>query len=436
MATKPIPTPGPQSGWRALRALLRQGHPLAALEVFHAELGDVFQTHLPGFSAIFLVGPQAAHFLLAQARDAFLWRNERDPVTLLLRHGVLVEDGQTHDDLRHMLSPPLHRRMLASYLEQMVHSAAEVSTTWGDSGVVDMLVAMRRVALLTLMRTLYRIDFRADMATLWKPILDNIRYISPGLWMFWHDVPRPQYRRSLKRMDAYLYRIIRERRLSLPSEDHPPSDMLGSLIALGLDDDWIRDQLLTMLIAGHDTVTALMAWALYLLSTHPEARERAESEAEALFPAEGVPEIETLNRLTYLEAVLREALRLYPPIHLGNRLAARDITFEGYLIPRGSRVIYSIYLTQRHPRYWEQPHSFIPERHLGGKRPPPYTWLAFGGGPRNCIGAAYGFMEAKVVLAYVLKHYTIGRPLKAVHPSMGATLEPHPGVIVPVRRKG
>jgi cytochrome P450 len=135
-----------------------------------------------------------------------------------------------------------------------------------------------------------------------------------------------------------------------------------------------------------------------------------------------------------LGQVIKESLRLYPPIHLGSRLAAQDLEYDGYHIPAGERVIYSIYLTQRRAEDWPNPDCFDPLRHGIADRPAAYTWLPFGGGARNCIGAAYGQMEAKVVLSYVLRHFRLEWMGKKVTPHMGATLEPHPGVWMRVTR--
>lgn len=135
-----IPSPRLETSLRALRCLTRERHPLAAMQVFHEELGDVFRIPLPGFSPVVMVGPQAAHFVLVEARGELRWRNENDPVTRLLSHGILVEDGEEHDRLRHALSPALHRRVLAGYAGEMWRSAQQVCDAWQPGGVVDMLV--------------------------------------------------------------------------------------------------------------------------------------------------------------------------------------------------------------------------------------------------------------------------------------------------------
>lgn len=409
-----------------MQAILREGHPLAALQVFHAELGDIFQINLPGFSPVVLVGPQAARFVLVEGRNALRWRNENDPVVTLLRHGVLVEDGEAHDELRRLMNPPLHKKMLESYLQVMLEAIQQVSAGWKPGMQLDMLVEMRKIALLILVGTLFKADYAYELKRLWRAVIDTIRYISPGIWMLWRKAPRWGYQAGIQRLDDYLYRLIRERRALLVTQDTQPQDLLGILIISGMQDDLIRDQLLTMLIAGHDTSTALLAWSWYLLGSHPQVYRQVKAEAN-LMTEDDFLCVEKLNSLEWIGNLTREALRLYPPIHLGSRLAAIDLDYCGYTIPAGERVIYSIYLTQRHPAYWSNPNEFIPARHLSSQ-PVPYAWLAFGGGPRNCIGAAFGQVESRLVLAYLLRKFDFELTSNHVRPHMGATLEPHPGV--------
>ena len=420
-----IPSPTPQTGLIALKALLRERSLLSPLQRMNQELGDIFQIELPNFTPIFMVGPEAAHFVLVDKRGELRWRNDNDPVTHLLRHGVLVEDGEEHDRLRHLLNPPLHKQMLVDYIADMWAYTQQVTARWRDGTVVDVLDEMRKIALLILMQSLYKLDFSSQLHRMWDVVIDNIKYVSPGLWMLWSALPQPQYHRAIHKMDSYLYQIIRERRRWMTADPLPPRDMLGQLIASGMDDDLIRDQLLTMLIAGHDTVTALMAWTIYLLSEHPDVLYRVQTEVDhTLIPGE-IPSLDQINQLGYLNQVIKESLRLYPPIHLGARLSATDLEFKGYHIPANRRVVYSIYLTQRHPAYWPEPDRFDPERHAPGTRPVPYSWLPFGGGPRNCIGAAFGQMEARVVIANILLHFDLRLANTHVKPHMGATLEPH-----------
>lgn len=429
---KPIPTPSGEVAWQALQAIVRERSVLTALEAIHQGLGDIFQLPLPGFQSVMLVGPEANRLVLVEEREQLLWRSEGDPVTNLLRHGVLVVDGEAHDSLRRMMNPALHRKMITGYVDTMWQATDQISDQWADGATLDMLAEMRKIALLILTDTLFRADFTPHIQPLWHSILRTIQYISPGPWLVWPGVPRPGYQRALQQMDQYLFELIAQRRANLGE----PDDLLGGLIAAGLSDDLIRDQLLTMFIAGHDTSTALLAWALYLLAKHPEAQARARAEVDQVLGGRQ-PTLEDSSQLQYLDQVAKETLRLYPPIHLGSRIAAQEIEFQGYRIPAGTRVLYSIFLSQRHPDYWPDAHRFDPGRFAPevARQRPPYVYLPFGGGARNCIGAAFAQVEAKIVLARLLQNYELVLADEHVRMRMGATLEPHPGVRLVVRRR-
>jgi cytochrome P450 len=429
---QPLPTAGSETGLRVLRELARQRSLLAALEIMHEEVGDIFQITLPSFRPAVVVGPEWNRYVLVTDRDKFLWRIESDPVVRLLRHGLLVEDGQSHDDLRALMEPGLNRRQVNNQIEAMCGYTDDILAQWPDGGQMDMLVEMRRVALLILMGTLFGVEFMPDMERLWRPILRAISYISPGLWVVWPGAPRRGYKGPLQDLDHYLYQVIRNRR----SNPGGSADWLTRLIDSGMSDNLIRDQMLTMLIAGHDTSTALLAWALYLLGRHPESLALAQAEVGAALDLEP-PSVENLRELPYLEGVIKEALRLYPPIHVGNRMADSPILSRGYAIPANTRVMYSIYLSHRDESHWPEATCFRPERFDRSQRPlqPPLTYVPFGGGPRNCIGATFAQIEAKVVLARILQKFDLALVSKKVRPYMGATLEPRPGVTMFVTRR-
>ena len=433
----PLPTPpvpDGQTGLRALRAMIRQKSPLAALQVFHQTLGDIFQINLPGFKPIVLVGPAANRFVLVDHREELLWRWEQDPITKLLRQGLLVIDGEQHDALRRLMTPAFHRRMLARYVEAMGRYTDQISATWPEHEPVDMLDQIRRIALLILVDTMFGVDFTPEMKRLWPAVLRTLRYIGPGLWILWPGMPRPRYKRALRQLDEYLYELIRLRRAgSQPETD----DLLGLLVAAPeLSDELIRDQLFTMLVAGHDTSTTLLAWAVYMLSQHPDIAARAQAEMDGVLGPDA-PTLETLNRLTYLEQVINETMRLYPPLHLGNRRPAVDLEFQGYRLPAGTRLMYSPFLTHRHPTYWPNPTRFDPERFgpAETKSRPPYSFVPFGGGPRICLGAAFAQVEAKVILARILQQFSLKLVQPRVYLHMGVTLEPRPAVMVKLRRR-
>ncbi len=431
------PAPDGRVGWRALKAMWLEHNMLAALEVFHRELGDVFRVNLPGFDPIILVGPEANRFILVDGRDDLRWRIEGDPITRLLRDGLLVIDGDWHDTLRQQMNPMFHRRLLAGYVEAMGRYTDQISAAWADGATIEMLAEMRRIALLILVETMFQADFSPEMARLWPAVLRTLRYISPGLWLIWRGMPRPGYAHYLRQVDDYLYGLIRARRAALPPSADPPDNLLSALLLTpGLSDEVIRDQMLTMLIAGHDTSTALLAWALYLLGCHPDALAQARAEVDSVLEC-NPPSFERMAQLYYLDKVINESLRLYPPLHLGNRITVHPLEFQGYSIPAGCRVLYSPYLTHRQPQIWPDPERFDPERHTPeqSRLRPAYSFVPFGGGSRICLGAAFAQVEAKVILARLLQKFEFKLVQPQVHLHMGVTLEPRPGVFMQVKKR-
>ena len=410
----------PELGREALLAFFKTRSPLGPLKAMAKHVGRFFQIPIPGFRPYVVFGPEAARKVLVTDRNKFLWRNT-DPVTDLLRRGVLVTDGEEHDHYRSLMETPFHPSQLPNYTQMMIEQTERVMSTWQDSQTVDMLVEGRKIALLIIMQTLFSKDAWDDIPHIWNPILKTIQYVSPGAWILWRKIPRLGYGKSLKAVDDYLYGIIEERR----KKKDGGNDLLQHLIDAGLDDNTTRDQMLTMLIAGHDTSTALLAWTFALLGQHPEVYTQVAQEVD-----------QTEGKYQLLDNVIKESLRLYPPIHIGNRRVAEDVEFAEGIVPAGERMFYSIYLTHRDPSIWENAEEFCPERFSHGRKTPPMSYIPFGGGPRACIGAAFGQAEARIVIARLLQTFTF-EPLNAdqIHPYMGATLEPHPGVMMRVKRR-
>jgi cytochrome P450 len=410
-----------QIGREVLKVLLKERSLLGPLRVMFARVGRVFQIPLPFFHPYVVAGPEAARKVLVTERHKLRWRNA-DPVTDLLRQGVLITDGPEHDHYRALMEPFLLPGVLPGYKAMIQAQAERVSATWQDGQSIDLLVEFRKMTLLIVIQALFGVDAWDDIPRIWKPILKAIEYVSPGPWILWRNIPRPSYKKPLREVDDYLYGIISARRAA-PAQP----DLLGHLMEAGMDDGRIRDQMLTMLIAGHDTSTALLSWVFALLGDHPEVQARLVSDLDAA-EADSYPHL--------LDEVIKEALRLYPPIHIGNRVVAEDIEFEGGRVPAGERMFYSIYLTHRDPQSWDRPDDFCPERFARGRKQPPFAYLPFGGGPRACIGAAFGQAEARILMAWLLREYSF-EPLNAgeVHAHMGATLEPRPGVRVRVARR-
>jgi cytochrome P450 len=407
----------PQTGREALLALFRERSPLGPLKVMAKHLGRFFQIPLPMFKPYVVFGPESVRKVLVTERHKVLWRNT-DPVTDLLGQGVLIVDGEEHDRYRKLMEPALHASRMPDYSEIMIRQTERVSEQWTDGETLDMLVENRKIALLIIMETLFSRDVWDDLPRIWKPILKSIEYISPGPWILWRNFPRFGFRKPLQVLDEYLFEMIQKRR-----KEERGRDLLQHLIDAGLTDKVIRDQMLTMLIAGHDTSTALLAWTFALLGQHPQIH------------AQVVSEVDSTEKPKLLDQVIKESLRLYPPIHIGNRLVKEELDFDGNKVPKDDRLFYSIYLTQRDPAVWENAEEFCPQRFSDGTRTPPMSYIPFGGGPRVCIGAGFGQAEARIVMTQLLKTFRFEFTNHAIHTHMGATLEPRPGVMMKVTKR-
>ena len=419
---------GPRAGLSALKALGGGfGGILPILETVQREVGDVFQITLPGFRPVFVAHPDIMRQVLVDDRDAYLWRPADDPVARLLRHGLLVTDGQEHADLRTVMDPSSHRKHFVSRCESIWQESDRILDTWQPDASVDMLVEMRKLALIIFEQVYFSHDLGPELETIWRHMLKALAYIGPGLWVVKGAGAPPA---EVAVLDEHLHALIRQRRV----DPIPPDDLLTHLVQSLDDDDLVRDQMMTMLIAGHDTSTALLAWTLYLLGQHPQWMAQAQAEIRDVL-GEQPPTPQNVGGLAVLDQVVKESLRLYPPIHVGNRFAAQDVELAGYHIPAGTRVMVSYYLVQRHPDFWEAPAEFRPERWAGGFRPAPFSYLPFGGGPRNCIGGAFAQLEARLVLARILQRFDLTGHGRKARAHMGATLEPHPGVPMRARRQ-
>ena len=411
-------------GRAAMRALFTERSPLGPLKVMAKYVGRFFQIPIPGFSPYVVFGPEANRKVLVTERNKLTWRNT-DPVTDYLDRGVLVVDGEDHDRYRKLMEPPLHPSRLPDYTQMMISQTDRVTSQWQDGETVDLLVESRKIALLIIMQTLFNKDVWNDLPRIWSPILKAIEYISPGAWIIWRNMPRFGYRKPLKALDEYLFEIINNRRKQNSEGGKQFVDLLQHLINAGLTDKIIRDQMLTMLIAGHDTSTALLAWTFALLGQNPEIHTQVVQE---------VDQTEIKHQL--LDNVIKESLRLYPPIHIGNRRVAEDMEFNEGKVPAGERMFYSIYLTHRDPEIWENAEQFCPDRFSHGRKTPPFAYVPFGGGPRACIGAAFGQAEARIVMTRLLQTFSF-EPVNPhqIHAHMGATLEPRPGVMMKIYKR-
>lgn len=425
----PHAVPGVYARWQALRILLRERFLLEALRPLREDAGDVFFLPLPGMQVAVVAGAEAARMALVTLRPLLSSRLQSDPVVQLLRSGMLVIDGEAHDRMRRIAEPFFRPEYLEAHAGRMLQQIDRRIDAWPDGGVVEMDVEMRRLALEILLDVLFKLSEEAA-EELWEPLQAARAYIAPGAWLLCPRIPRPSYRKPLQRLDTLIREFIRQRR-SEPDQ----GDLFSAWVQrTDMNDEEIRDQMTTMLIAGHDTVATWLAWTIALLAWHPEIQTRVREEIREQL-GENMPDPRSIHRLPLLRAVGMESLRLFPPIPVLNRRALVPLRMCGVSIPSGTRLLISIYTIHRHPKLWKAPESFQPERFLNPEgEGMGFRYLPFGGGPRFCIGAPLARLEGFLALARMLQRVIFTPLASPPRPHLRATLDPWPGVWVRVQR--
>ena len=333
--------------------------------------------------------------------------------------GLLTSEGALWLRQRRLMQPVFHRKSVAAFGSLMTGETQSMLERWQpaiEAGKpLDILSEMSRLTLDVATGALFHAHVGGEPETLGRAInvlIEDVGYRFEVPFYPPHRVPTPRNRRfraALRTVDAAVYSIISERRRSGGGEE----DLLALLMNTrdettgeAMDDKQLRDEVMTLFLAGHETTANALTWTLYLISTHPEVETRLRDELdEVLGPERRVPAVEDLPNLTYTKMVVDETLRLYPPAWITNRQAISGDEILGHRIPAGSFVTLSPYVLHRHPDFWEDPDAFDPERFAPGQGTgrPRFAYFPFGGGPRQCIGQSMALVEAQLILATILR---------------------------------
>jgi cytochrome P450 len=332
----------------------------------------------------------------------------------LLGEGLLTSEGEFHLRQRRLAQPAFHRQRIASYAVTMVEYTDRACDQWRAGETRDIAREMMRLTLAIAGKTLFDADVESEADEIGEALTTTFALfnrLSLPFAQLLDRLPLPATRRFQKarqRLDATVYRIINERHAVAVDR----GDLLSMLIAArdeegdgsGMTDEQLRDEAMTIFLAGHETTANALAWTWYLLSRHPEIEARFHAEVDDVLKG-GLPTAEDFPRLRYTEMVLAESMRLYPPAWIIGRRALGDYQINGYMIPARSILLMSQYLTHHDERFFPDPFRFDPERWTTEAREsrPKFSYFPFGGGPRLCIGESFAWMEGALVLA------TIGR---------------------------
>ncbi|CAA9458747.1 MAG: Cytochrome P450 family protein [uncultured Rubrobacteraceae bacterium] len=394
--------------------------------------------------SLLLDHPNHIEYVLRINNRNYLKSKNYDPVRLVVGEGLIVSEGEFWRRQRRLAQPAFHRKRIASLASLMVDETEAMLERWASSarGRGEPFDLHREIGILTLKivaKALFGADVGEDAVgriseaqTFLNGYVDSRMGALPKLP---HQVPTPhnvRYRLALKDLEGIVYSLIDRRR-----RDGGGEDLLSMLLEArdqetgeGIGDVQLRNEVMTLLIAGNETTAVALSWTWYLLSGHPAINQKLHEELDAVLGGRA-PTFEDLPRLSYTTAVLKEAMRLYPPAWIFSRRPVEDDEIGGYRVSAGTTVLISPYVTHRNPVYWEDPQTFNPERFEEGRSAdrPEFAYLPFGGGPRKCIGDRFALVEGVLVLATVAQRYNLRLAQeRKVAPEPLVTLRPKEGI--------
>jgi cytochrome P450 len=431
--------PGPQS-FSFGRTLQAARDPLPMLLSLYEEHGPIFSARLLHHPVIFMLGPEANHFITVAHPENFHWRESSfGDLIPLLGDGLLTIDDAYHDRAREIMMPAFHREQVAASVAAMVAEATPAIERLQPGQVVDIYEWMRGVAMRIAMRALLGLD--PDEAGKGAAAAEHFERALGFYGTDFHlrllrgpGSPWSKMVRSRAVLDGIVYGEIAQRR---GAPDPEKMDILSLLVGVrneageGFSDKEIRDQVMTLMFAGHDTSTSTLTFMMHELARHPKVVAKLCEEQGNVLGGD-VPDIDRLEReMPYLDMVLDEVLRLYPPAWIGPRRAVRDFEFNGHRVTRGAYVNYCSWASHRLPEVFPEPEAFIPER-FGRERKaalPRGAYVPFGGGRRICIGKRFGQIEVKLVATMLLQRLRLdAMPGRAMTVRQMPTLSPKGGL--------
>jgi cytochrome P450 len=410
VASSDLP-PGPH--WPPLLqsvALIRFRHRF--VPAMHKRYGDVFtvRTMPKGTALVLFTGPEHAKEIFAGDPEVFHAGKANALLGPVMgEHSLLLQDSTQHKRARKLLMPAFNGAALRGYESMVARLAREEVVRWAPGSPFRSLDRMNALTLEVILQVVFGVT-DADRLRRLRPLVNRTVDVSPVVLLGW-GYPILQrfgpWRATVdnqRALDEVMYAEIAERRAAADLTER--SDVLSRLLAVEdedrLSDDELRDQLVTLLLAGHETTATALAWTLYELGRDPDELARAQRAADAADP-------DAADGKGYLEAVLKESMRLHPVIPMVARYLMQSATIGGYHLPRGTSVGPSILLTHARADLHREPERFRPERFLEGEVAP-HTWIPFGGGVRRCIGAGFSLMEGVAVLREVLRRYDVALP--------------------------
>ena len=422
--------------------------PLRWIPEWFKEYGDIYRIASPLGQATMVGAPELARQVLV---DRYPRSQEKSRAYSVLRilmgNGLVTSEGAFWRGQRKLVQPAFHRRRLnalfAMMVDRVTDCAERLALVVAGKEAVDLAPILSQLALDIISRAMFSSDVQGAAVDVSRHITLLNEYAlrmlrRPWLFLLPRRFPTPfnyaQYR-SLKSLNAIVHGIIQGRRRQPEAHD----DLLSMLLSAceegtgrGMTDDQLRDEVMTVFVAGHETTANAMSWLLYLVSQHPEVEEQLHAEIDGRWPESGLT-LENLGAFSYSRQVIEESLRLYPTIWSIGRRCTEEDELGGYRIPKGMNVVVPIFHFHWSDRFWPEPQKFVPGRFSPERRPPPepLTYFPFGAGPRNCIGNQFALQELMILTIVFHRHYQFRLQSGfTVGPDPLITLRPRRGMVM------
>jgi len=430
----------------ARRAWVSFGQPIPLFEHLHKTFGKIAHYRFMGTLIVFVNDPEWIQEILVNQAPSFIKERTLKRMKILLGEGLITSDDPIHMRQRRIAAPAFHRQRIAGYAGQIVESAAATRDSWTDGEEFDVAEAMMQLSLRIVARTLFDTEVTAEVLS----VADEVDTIM-GLYNFLVAFPKLEsvlhwpipgvvkFRRARGRLNVIVERMIASRRALSREDLESRGDLLSELVAArdevvagenpgpkggtrgtqgsggsagreaeGMTDEQLRDETLTIFLAGYETVANALSWTWYLLSQNPEVAERMEAEIDAVLGGRAAT-LEDYPGLKYTEMVFAESMRLYPPAWAMGRQSTKVVELGEYRIPPGAHFFFSQYVMHRSDDYWHEPEAFRPERHTAEAKAerPRFVYFPFGGGRRQCIGEGFAWMEGVLSLATMAQKWRL-----------------------------
>lgn len=442
--------PGPQQNL-LLNTLFgsKEGGAIAWYMDLWRQYGDLVRVKMGPMVMHQIVHPDHVRHVLVENVDNYPKGFSHDKLRIALGNGLLTSGGQLWKYQRKLMQPTYTPKGVAQFADIMVDSADQMLARWrllkGRETTLVVNQEMMRLAMSVISRSMFGIDISEDFRDAGQALMDILEFASARSTSFIDPplyVPTPMNRRfkhALETIDTFLYGIIRERQHQGPGDDLLSLLMTARDEETGavMDEKQLRDEVLITFFAGHETTAQLLTWTWYLLSKSPHVEEKLHAEVDTVLNGRK-PTLDDMPSLVYTRQILDETLRLYSPVAITARDPLADDEIAGRLIPAGSMITITPFITHRHPEFWDNPEGFMPERFDPAevKKRPRYAYYPFGAGPRICIGQHFALMEAVLVLAEVSQYYRLKLiPGLWVEPQFMGTLRPSRDVLMTLEER-